>query len=256
MPVLRIDNYLDGYRIRAKAEDIHEMAARPDKKFLTEFANRRILDAIKPDSDDLLVDIGCGDATLLRMARGRTKESIGIVSTEEEQQTLCSVFPWLQVKVGTLCSLPVESGIATKIVCNSVFAYLRCEAEVETGLREIVRIARPGATIWIGEVPDVDEYKHYGMYRGNSMVGLLCHLLRRNGMRSFLGMIRRWLKAIFGDEQIVLSSAAMFYTSPERIISLAESCGLRLETYSRPKEPDRDGTVTDAKFRYDYLFTV
>lgn len=256
MPVLRIDNYLDGYRIRARAQDVHEMAARPDKKFLTEFENRRILDAVRLHPGDVLVDIGCGDASLLRMAPDCAKERIGIVSTGEEKQRLLSVFPGLTVKVGTLRLLPLESGTATKIVCNAVLAYLRYEDEVKAGLQEIARIACPGAMIWIGGVPDRDEYRHYGMYRGNSMVGLLYHLLRRNGMRSFLGMIRRWLKAIFGDEQIVLNSAGMFYASPERMISLAESCGLRLQTYSRPKEVDQCGNVTDAKLRYDYAFTV
>jgi hypothetical protein len=46
MPVLRIDNYSDAYRIRAGCADPHELAARPDKKPLTEFVNRRILEAL------------------------------------------------------------------------------------------------------------------------------------------------------------------------------------------------------------------
>ncbi len=193
---------------------------------------------------------------MLRMADGVTRQSIGIVSTLEEQKKLEATFPGLVVRAGTLRSLPVESGSATKIVCNAVLAYLQFEVEVEASLREIARIARPGAAIWIGEVPDVDEYKHYGMYRGNSMLAFLWHLLTRNGARSFFGMTRRWLKAVFGKEQIVLNSAGIFYATPQKMIGLAESCGLRLRSYSRPKGIDQAGNARDAELRYDYLFTL
>jgi SAM-dependent methyltransferase len=256
MPVFRIDNYLDGYRIRAQSEDVHEMAGRTGKDFLTDFVNRRILHAIQPGPEDVLVDIGCGDASLLMMARGLTQRSIGITSTGEEQRRLEAAFPGLLVRAGDIRSLPIESGTATKIVCNGVLAYLQYQIEVEAGLREIARIARPGATIWIGEVPDIDEYEHYGMYRGDSMVAFLWHLLTRNGVRSFLGMIRRWLKAVLGKEQIVLNSAGAFYITPEKMIALAQGCGLQAKSYSRSKMVDEQGNVTDSEFRYDYLFTL
>lgn len=114
MSVLRINNYLDGYRLRAQSEDVHEISGRSGRNSLTEFVNRRILEAIQPGPDDVLIDIGCGDGSLLRMNSGLTRQSIGIVSTPEEQQRLASAYPDLVVKAGTLASLPVESGIATR----------------------------------------------------------------------------------------------------------------------------------------------
>src|SRR5215469_10458176 len=191
MPVLRVNNYVDAYRIRAQAEDIHEMAARPDKKPLTEFVNRQILEAIQPESDDFLVDIGCGDASLLRMIDAPCKR-LGIVSTAEEQRRLESTFPGLPVKAGQAQSLPLESGSASKIVCNATLFYLPSDHDVQSALREMARIARPAATIWVGEIPEIDEYAYYGIYRGSSMFGLLRHIWKRNGLREFLGMIRLW----------------------------------------------------------------
>ena len=70
MPVLRIDNYLDDYRLRAQSNDIHELAGRPNKNATTEFVNQQILAAIEPNQFDVLVDVGCGDATLMKMAGG------------------------------------------------------------------------------------------------------------------------------------------------------------------------------------------
>jgi hypothetical protein len=256
MPVLRINNYIDAYRQRAACEDLHELAARPNKQAVTEFVNRRILEALELTPDDVLVDIGCGDASLLRMAQGRASRSVGVVATVEEKLRLESSFPNLFFVASVAQRLPMESCSASKVVCNTTLLYLPSESDVLAALREMARIARPGSTIWVGEVPEIDEYAHHGIYRGNSMTAYLWHLLRHNGLRSFLGMVRLWLKAATGSEQIVLNSAGMFYAEPAKMISLAESSGLRLETYFRHKELDGGSKVVKSEFRYDYIFTV
>ncbi|HUM06780.1 MAG TPA: class I SAM-dependent methyltransferase [Terriglobales bacterium] len=256
MPVLRVDNYCDAYRLRARAADIHELAARPNKKHVTEFVNRRILEILQVEPGDFLVDIGCGDAALLRMSAGRTAKSVGIVSTSEEKEKLDAAFPGLSITVADVGCIPLESAAANKIVCNAVLLYLPSEERVKAALREIARIARPGATILVGEIPEVDEYKHYGMYRGSSMLAYLWHLLTRNGLRSFLGMIRLWWKAVFGQQQIVLNSAGVFHMPHDRFVELATGCGLKLKSCFRHKELNQERAVVDSEFRYDYMFTV
>jgi Methyltransferase domain len=256
VPVLRINNYLDAYRLRAECADIRELAARPQKEAVTEFVSRQILEALRPGEDDVLVDIGCGDATLLRMANGCVSKCIGVTGTVEEKMRLESAIPGPCFIASNAQELPLASASASKIVCNAMLIYLPTMKEVGASLREIARVARPGATIWVGEIPEIDEYEHYGMYRGNSMAAYLWHLLRYNGFRSFLGMVRRWLKALIGSEQIVLNSAGIFYAGPPKMISLAESCGLRLKTHFRHKELDERGRVVDSNFRYDYIFTT
>ncbi len=256
MPVFRVNNYVDAYKLRAQSEDIHELAARPDKKPLTEFVNRQILEAVQPGPEDFLVDIGCGDASLLRMASAQGIRCVGIAGSVEEKQRLESAFPVLSVVASPAQSLPLESAIASKIVCNATLFYLSSEDAVKAALREMARIARPGATIWIGEMPEIDEPTHLGAYRGNSMPGYLWHLLRRNGVRTFLGMLRRWARALAGEERIVLNSAAIFFAPPDKMVALAEGCGLRLQTHFRHRELDGEGRVVDSDFRYDYVFTV
>ena len=109
MPVLRINNYIDAYRIRARSDDLHELAARPDKKAVTEFVNRRILEALQLSPEEVLVDIGCGDASLLRMAEGRASRRVGVVATPEEKVRLESSFPDLHFIAGAAQNLPLES---------------------------------------------------------------------------------------------------------------------------------------------------
>ena len=256
MPVVRIDNYRDAYRIRAGSEDVHELAGRPNKNAITEAVNRRILEALELTPEDVLVDIGCGDASLLRMAGGRVAKSIGIVVSEEEKRRLETSFPGLSVVASRAQKLPLESGSASKVVCNGTLHYLVTDADVQAALREMARIARRGAMIWVGEVSEVDEFVRHGMYRGNSMLAYLWHLLRHNGVRTFLGMVRRWLKAMVGKEQIVLNSAGLFYAPPEKFMAMAEASGLRLKTHFRHQDLDGAGNLVDSAFRYDYIFTV
>ena len=255
MPVLRINNYLDYYRLRAQSKDLHALAGRYNNTATTEFVNRTIWEKIAPGRADVLLDIGCGDASLLKMAHGRVLECIGTTSTPEEKARLESALPDLRFIVSTGKVLPLESGSVSKIVCNSVLLLIEDESDVRAALREMVRVARADATIWVGEIPTRDEAEYYGQYRGNSMFGFLRHLLRHQGLRAFFGMTRRWLKAVVGTEQIILNSARGFCLEPERMTALARDCGLLLTTYSRHKELDAAGKVADSKFRYDYVFT-
>lgn len=256
MPVVRVSNNVDAYRVKAQAADLHELAARPNKKPLTEFVNREILNAIRPSADDVLVDIGCGDATLLRMAQGCVEKCIGVSVSIEEKRRLEAAFPGLTFIASLAQSLPLDSGSATKIVCNATLFFLPSASDVQLAMGEMVRIARPGATIWIGDMPEIDEYQHYRMYRGTSMLGLLLHLKKNNGLRAVAGMIRRWLKTAVTSEQIVLCSARMFYAGPGEMLRLAENAGLRLKTYFRHRELDESGEIVESKIRYDYIFTV
>jgi SAM-dependent methyltransferase len=256
MPVVRIDNYLDAYRLRGQAGDPHIMAARGDRKDLTEFVNRRILDAIKIVPEDILLDIGCGDGCLLNMAAGRIAKGIGITASEDERKKLESAFPGLVFIAAQAQALPLPAKSVSKIVCNATLFYLPGEEDVRAALREMARVAVPPATIWVGEIPELDEYAHYGMYRGTSMLAFLWHLLRHNGLRAFLGMLRLWVSAIFGKEQIVLNSAGLFSATPEKVIGMAEDSGLQLQMYFRHKDIDESGKIGESDFRYDYVFTV
>jgi UDP-2,4-diacetamido-2,4,6-trideoxy-beta-L-altropyranose hydrolase len=141
MPVVRVDNNRDAYRLRAQAEDIHELAARPNKKAQTEFVNWQILDAIQLVPDDILVDIGCGDASLLRMAKGLVSKSVGIASSVEEQKRLAAEFPGLRFISNAARSLALESGSVSPAERALL---IRADASSEIGLGHVMRCAALG----------------------------------------------------------------------------------------------------------------
>jgi hypothetical protein len=239
--------------MRASAPDMHQMAGRGHKEALTEFVNARILEAMQLEQTDVLLDIGCGDGRLLRNA-SRVSQRIGIVPTKEEKDRLEAILPDSVFYTGLAQKLPVSSHTAGKIVCNSVLLLMKSESDVADALREIARVARKDAKIWIGEIPDTDEYAEYKMYCGSSVPGMLWHLLKNHGVRTFMGMCRRLMKAQFGNEELIINSAQLYHSPPDKFVALAQSCGLRLETHFRHLEVDAQGRAVESKYRFDYVF--
>ena len=84
MPILKCKTHIEVYEHRAYARDSHELSGRGNKKYLTKFISHNILNEVQPKKTDKIVDIGCGDGTLLKIINGNTKTAIGVLPTKAE----------------------------------------------------------------------------------------------------------------------------------------------------------------------------
>ncbi len=241
----RSDDYVEYCRETAKhARDLHYLALRGSKnKDITRSIHERIVAAVDLQADDDLVDIGCGDGTLLRIANQiGCRSATGLLSTEEEVALLRRF--GLVAKQGLTHSLPIPDASASVVVCNNVLLIVPRE-NVPASLREICRIAKPGARIFLGEIPFVatkDPTPHFATRRQ-----LLSHLYRNHGFRSWLGMLRRmaWWQ-LTGRPAILNSGTAVSFWAPaEEFVSLGQDAGLEFVRYWRHDFPDT---------RNNYLF--
>ena len=85
--IVRSDDYIEYCRETARhARKLHDLALRGrNKEQVTQRIHERIVEAVELGPDDDLVDIGCGDGTLLQMARQLGVHSaLGLLATEEE----------------------------------------------------------------------------------------------------------------------------------------------------------------------------
>src|SRR6478672_11005813 len=162
MPILKLNDFVGLYRNLASRSDIHALSGRGDDVASTEFANLRILEALELAPDDDVLDIGCGDGSLLKMAGGRVAKRVGKVPSAEEQSRLQRELPDIEFRVGLAQTLAVGSESFSKIVCNSVLLLLGSEDLVRCALKEIARVARRDGRIWLGEVPAADELSSFG----------------------------------------------------------------------------------------------
>ena len=84
---VRSDDYVEYCRQTAKhARDPHDLALRGrHKKEVRKLVRQQIAEAVDLRAGDDLVDIGCGDGTLLRIANAAGADSaIGLLATDEE----------------------------------------------------------------------------------------------------------------------------------------------------------------------------
>ena len=98
---------------------------------------------------------------------------------------------------------------------------------MSSSLSEIARISEPNARIWLGEIPRVEETT--SVPRHESLPEMLWWLLRKRGIRSFLGMCRRLLTGAQRGPVLVNKHAAVFFAPPEAFIKMAADAGLRIE---------------------------
>ncbi len=135
------------------ARDPQDLALRGRKnKEVTKLVHQQIAEAVGLHSGDELVGIGCGNGTMLRIAESvGTKTAIGLLTTEDEEVAVLRRFG-LNARHALTDRLPLPDASATVVVCNNVLLVVPLE-QIPSSLREIHRIAKPGARIFLGEIP-------------------------------------------------------------------------------------------------------
>lgn len=122
-----------------------------NKQALTRRVQERIVREVALTIGDDLVDIGCGDGTLLLLAKNAGVHSaIGFHATEEEAAIVRRL--GVDAHQGFTDSLPLDDESASVVVCNNVLLIVPRE-KIPASLREIYRVAKPGARVLIGEIP-------------------------------------------------------------------------------------------------------
>jgi ubiquinone/menaquinone biosynthesis C-methylase UbiE len=244
--ITRSTDYVEYCREVAKSlKNVQDLALRgAGKEPITREIQCKILEAVDLAAGDELVDIGCGDGTLLRMAQDAgVKDAVGLLATEEEVEVVRRL--GLKVLPGLTDKLPLADESASVVVCNSVLLVVPRD-RIPASLREIHRIAKPRARVYLGEIPYVagrgPEQQSKGAWE------TLSDLYRKHGFRTWLGMLRRMIYwKLTGRPMIIYDGAAIsFHASPEEFIALAERAGLRLIRYWQHEWPNT---------RNNYLFS-
>lgn len=236
--IFRSDDYVEYCRETAKrAHDLHDLALRGrHKKEITRIIHVKIVEEVELGPSDDLVDIGCGDGTLLRMAREvGVRSAVGILATEEEVALVRRT--GVNVRQGFSDQLPLPDASASVVVCNNVLLIIPRE-KIPGSLREIVRIAKPGARIYIGEIP-IEEQKD-PTPQFCTRREMLSYLYREHGLRACFGMLRRmvWWRLTGQPEVIRPGTAVSFFAPAEEFVALARGAGLEIVRHWRHIDPN------------------
>src|SRR5277367_213031 len=232
------DDYVEYCRETAKrVKNLQDLALRGrNKQEITRRIHERIVDVVGLKPSDDLVDIGCGDGTLLAMAeRIGVNSALGLLATKEEVALLRPT--GLQAKQGLTDDLPIEDESASVVVCNNVLLVVPRE-KIPASLREIYRISRPGARIFVGEIPFVQNPPPDPRF--NTRREALAYLYQAYGLRTWFGMLRRMTYWSLTRKAPVIRDGAVisFYATAEEFIATAEAAGLQIVRYWQHDNPN------------------
>ncbi len=90
--------------------------------------------------------------------------------------------------------------------------------------------------------------------RHESIPGMLWWLLRKRGVRSLFGMVRRLLTGAQRGPLLVNPYAGVFFAPPEAFIKMAAEAGLRIERDYPHQTLDQNQRPYLSSTRHDYLF--
>ena len=256
MTIHRPVDYVEVYRLKAGAADLHEMSGRTGRPDLTAFVNERILERLELRPGDVLVDVGCGDASLLRAVAARSSgPHIGVLPTREEvmrvREAVAAATPTIRIEEGLATALPLPDASCDVLVCNGVLLLLDGEAQVAQALREFARVCKPDAQLLVGEVPDRNEFADRPY--GDSIAAWLWWLLRRQGWRAAWPRLQVVLRAAFGREPFVVLPKRLFHASPQRMEALIGQNGFHDVRAERHVGLDASGRPEPSATRWNYI---
>ncbi len=254
MPILKCKTHIEVYEHRAYARDSHELSGRGNKKYLTKFISHNILNEVQPKKTDKIVDIGCGDGTLLKIINGNTKTAIGVLPTKAEIIRI-----GLDIKntdnvnlfQGTAQCTNIQPSTADIVICNGVLMYVD-NAEIDLALKEMARITKKGGKVFLGEIPSIDEYKHKEF--GSSILLWLTWTLRHQGFNAFSSRLKQTVTAMISNEPLVVAPKSHFFSEPAQFIERAKKNSLRAEKYFRHIELNDSREPIINNNRWNYIF--
>ena len=234
------------YRKSASAKDFHLMSGNSSIN-TTLFVSNEIIRNFPLEADDLLIDVGCGDGTFLSLANKKVKNSVGVVTTQKELLRLERELPGLRFVVGSAQNLPFNTHYANKLVCNSVLLLLD-KTNVKKALEEINRVVTNNGLVYIGEIPDCQEFTFEKS------------IVKRGIQRLKMGGVIQFAKLFFGvimekfKEGEITRIETHFFIQPHDFISLAKENNLKFVSMFRHRTSDKHGDIFEIN-RWNYIFT-
>lgn len=265
MKIYKARDFLEAYKVRASSADINDLSGRDGLPQLTSYVSSSLATELSLRPGDTLVDVGCGEGSLLRMLveQGIPASCLrGVLPSEEEVNRVAShlgsfgCHPVITKGKADCTGLPDQW--ASHTVCNAVLLLLKGPEEAMEALKELIRITRQGGTILVGELPDVDE-RTLDIQREASPLEASA-FQRAAAVLACYGPLELWRRfclrvgAIFDNRLVVMTPPTTYFERPDVFEKRALELGLTL--YRRYNSPSlsRQGCPIALEHRWNYLF--
>ena len=255
MGIFKAADYVDVYRIKAKSKRLETMADRDRES--TDYINDIIIKDLNISSQDKILDIGCGDGSLLASLAFKIISGFGTASTQEEVLRLKAAHQYQNVDFGQSLthSLAFPDQSFDKVVCNSVLLILKTREELVASIKEIYRVSKPSAMVYLGEIMIVDELVNARRDYGDSLTKWLIFVLKNRGFQPFVSGLKLLIKSLFSSEPFIITPKTPLVISENDFIHLCESLGFAIIKKDIHRVLDFKGKVKIMPTRMNFVFS-
>lgn len=290
MGIFKAQSGEEVYRLRALSkEGINTITGRGNDVDFTRKVASNILNVFKFEAESVVLDVGCGDGTLLRqcLKNGFNTEKgklIGILPSKEEiarvLKDLDKTEFSINFELGFSSQLNLKSNSVDILICNSVLHLTgMTEVKVRDSLLEFNRVLRvseissgsKGLTdslireagapknritgsgiLFIGEMPDRDELQ--GKDYGDSILRWLAYVLANEGLWKFILKSCEIVSAKLGSKNFIIAPKFMFFQSPAAFIQTLNEFGFEVIYFWKFQEKSKySGEMVESQTRWNYL---
>jgi ubiquinone/menaquinone biosynthesis C-methylase UbiE len=218
-------SHTEAYDLWAREfEDPALMANRDAKTTRRKLA--RVAAGLPLHAGSRVLDIGPGDGALFREIAGRVAECVGVdpgAAAVEKLGRLFTDTANVSFQIGSAEAIPFPDASFDVVVVNSVLQMLPGLAEFERALGEMIRVARPGGLVFVGELPFREELSR----------GILAHLgrkLREFGARNFARtLVHTYLRPVLRGEPVLLYPASNLHVTQEAMHAMGARLGVAVD---------------------------
>jgi ubiquinone/menaquinone biosynthesis C-methylase UbiE len=260
MSIYRLRDYSSEYRRNAQS-GIVSLLNGQESTTVPDFDAANILLRVPPPVVGSVVDVGCGSATMLRsIAEDASLSNCrlnGVLPSTEEvelaQDLLKGRADWSRISVvlGDSTSIPLADGSQDCVYMNQMFHYLSQEIATSS-LREVRRVLRPGGTLFIGALPERDEFEHLKQDH-SALSWFNANVLQSSNYRQRVIDSLRCLRYAFTGRPFVQLMRTPYFCAPPEFRAL-----LHAEGFSRVESTpymilDNNREAVEHACRWDYV---
>jgi SAM-dependent methyltransferase len=204
----------------------------------------RVAEQLPIERDSVVLDVGPGDGALFRILSGRVARCCGVDPSPAAVDKLTKLHADLkniEFVAGAADAIPYPDATFDIVVINSVLHMLPSRDDLQSSVRELVRVCKPGGAIFVGELPFRSEL-------GRGVLPHIARKVREFGAGNFLRLIWNvYAKPVLRGEPILTYPATNLFVPEDEFIAFCEGLGLAVQV-TRHQELRRPSLT-----RNDYL---
>ena len=226
MTYYKVNNYIDFYKNLSKISNTNYLSGRAADTFNTEYKMNNIISCLSIKKNSKVLDIGCGNALLLRKLAKQKKnlKLTGTLSSNEEVKVVKKIIKKEKLNKKILIkkldllskNYNLKKSYFDYIIINGVIQYIdKCNySNIISKLNKLIKLK---GILFFGEVHTKNLMKDK---RYTTLFGWIINLLKSNSKKRIFYKIKQLILSFFNKKIYIFNSAKLKYIKKKEFTKL------------------------------------